>query len=361
MTLMILSVFTLSGCQVPYLAKNAYGQLRLMNARIPIEEALNDSTLNTEEKNKLKLVQEVRKFTAEDLKLNIKENYSSFVKLNQPYVTYVVSAAPRWKLEHYQWYFPIIGHVPYKGYFDEPSAKNLELELKNQGMDTYLRGVAAFSTLGWFKDPIYSSMLRYKEHDLVNTIIHESVHASIFIKSSADFNEQLAVFLAGKGTERFYKQKEGKNSATLKLIQNENYDDAIFSLFISKEVKALSDWYNQIAKDPKISEQDKEAWRQEKFSKIKENFQKDIEPKLLTNSLKYFTRIELNNARLLLFKTYMDDLNDFEALYEKTDRNWETFLACINLLKKDSHPDQSLKQMIKNEDRSCSLKLTKPI
>ena len=127
------------------------------------------------------------------------KNYSTFVNLHRPYVTYIVSAAPKNELKYYTWYFPIIGSVPYKGYFNEAGANGEARDLASEGYDTYVRGVTAYSTLGWFKDPILSSMLAYSDYDMVNTIIHETVHTTIYIKSNANFNERLASYLGDLG------------------------------------------------------------------------------------------------------------------------------------------------------------------
>ena len=165
------------------------------------------------------------------------------MQLDGPYVTYVVSAAPKDELVAYKWWFPIVGSLPYKG-FPEPTGAHAEAdELNKKGLDAYIRGVSAYSTLGWFSDPILSSMLEYKDYDLVDTIIHETVHATIYIKSEADFNERLAVFIGHKGTEAFYRQREGQDSKTLKAMADDTYDERLFSEFIFGEMHDLEAWY----------------------------------------------------------------------------------------------------------------------
>ena len=265
------------------------------------------------------------------------------MQLDQPYVTYVVSASPKWKLEHHLWSFPLVGEVPYKGFYKESDAQEAEKELKDKNLDTYLRGVSAYSTLGWFNDPILSSMTRYQNHHLVNTIIHETVHATLYIKSSADFNERMAVFLGNKGTEIFYQRKEGASSTTLKQIQNENEDDKNFSQFISTEIKNLNDWYRQHSGDNSSEEE-----RKKHFSNIQENFKNNVLPIMKTANYKNFPKTELNNARLLLFKTYMQDLSDFQKLYDLTDANFKEFLKCCEKLKKESAPEIGLKKIIES-------------
>ena len=314
--------------------------MRLLSKRVPVEKVLRDPKIDESIKAQLRIAQEARKFSEEVLKLNSSKNYTSYVQLDQPYVSYVVSASPKWKLEHHLWSFPMVGDLPYKGFYNESEAKEQEQELQEKNLDTYLRGVSAYSTLGWFDDPILSSMIHYKDYQLVNTIIHETVHATLYIKSSADFNERMAVFLGNKGTELFYLKKEGADSKTLKQIQKENDDDKIFSAFISDEIQNLKSWYQQTSQSSST-----EADRNKHFALIKDHFQKNILPQMKTGNYKNFQKMELNNARLLLFKTYMQDLSDFQKLFDLTKQNFTEFLKCCEKLKKQDQPEEGLKKI----------------
>lgn len=337
--LLCLSCFTLGACQLGYLTKSAYNQLSLLNQRISIEEALNDPKISADEKSKLVLSQEIRKFADEKLKLNVKKNYSTYVKLDRPYVSYVVSASPKWKLETYQWSFPVVGKMPYKGYFSEKEAKEEAEAMKAENYDVYVRGVSAYSTLGWFKDPLLSSMLRYKDHDLVNTIIHESVHATLFIKSEADFNERLATFLGNKGMEIYYLEKEGPNSKTLALVKNENIDEKKFSEFISEEIKSLEFWYEN-------QKEHVEETRQARLSDVKNHFKEKLKPLLITDNYSKFDTIDLNNARIIVYKTYLQDMSDLEELYRLNDNSFEKFFESVKKLEKHDKPSLGVKELI---------------
>lgn len=327
--------FSQTGC---YYLKSAYHQVGLLNDRIPIEKALQDPELTDEQKEKLRLSQDVMAFAEKDLGLHANGNYSSYVKLKQPYVTYVVSAAPKWELRHHLWSFPFVGKVPYKGFFVEDDAKSEEKDLQEEGLDTYMRGVSAFSTLGWFRDPLLSSMLRYKEPDLVNTLIHETVHATLFIKSNADFNERLATFLGNWGTELFYKQREGQDSPTLQRIKDENVDEKLFADFITKELAMLEAWY-------KSKPEPNEELRQLKFKEIQGRFDTEVKPRLKTRSYENFPSLKLNNARLLVYKTYLQDLSKFEALASRTGTDFKAFLEKVKQLEKHPEPDKGINDL----------------
>ncbi len=323
-----------------YILKSAYNQVALLNAKVPIEEALKNPDITPEEKKKLELALDVRKFAKEELGLKVDKNYSTYVKLNRPYVSYAISAAPKWKLEAYRWSFPIVGKVPYKAYFDEQDSLKEEEELKKEDYDTYVRGVTAYSTLGWFSDPLLSSMLRGQDAYLVNTIIHESVHATLFIKSQADFNERLATFLGNKGMEIYYQKLEGADSETLKKVSQESTDDHAFSLFITEELKQLEKWYAEIPPEKRTEE-----IRQQRINEIQKKFTSQVLPKLKSRSMDGFAKAKLNNAKLMVYKTYMQDLNDFEKLYIKMGNNFPEFLKKMKTLENVKDPEEDLKRM----------------
>jgi predicted aminopeptidase len=339
--LLISLALLLSSCQIKYIAKSAYNQVSLLHQRVPLAEALKDPGLTAEQKRKILLAQKARQFAETELGLKATGNYETFVLLDRPYVTYVVSAAPKWKLEPYNWHYPIIGDMPYKGFFNEPDAKEEEQNLKDQNLDAYMRGVSAYSTLGWFRDPLLSSMLRYKDFDLVNTIIHETVHATLFIKHEADFNERLAVFMGNKGAELFYLKEEGPDSKTLATVKNENADDKVFSAWLAPQLKSLEQWYADLPEAERSEEK-----RTQRISQLQESFKMDVLPRLKTDSYKKFMQLNLNNARLLVYRTYMQDLDDFEKLYEKNGRDFPRFLQACKKFEKAEDPVQALKDEI---------------
>lgn len=334
------SLLLLNSCQMGYLINNGWEQMSLLAHRQPLTEALHDSKITEEEKSKIRLAIEVRDFAANELGLKVDQIYTSYVKLNRPYVTWVVSASVRNKIQSHLWSFPIVGKMPYKGFFSE--AKALEEEKTMLAtMDTYVRGVSAYSTLGWFKDPLLSSMMRYKDHDLVDTIIHELVHANLYIKNQADFNERFAVFLGQKGMEMFYHHKEGSLAPTLKLAQDENQDDALFSEFITREIDGMNLWYRS-----QEGTEIKEADRQQKFSDIKARFRETTLPRMKTKSWSHFLETPLNNARLSVYKTYMKNLDDFQKLYAKVGSDFKKFMQVCQKLQDHPDPEQGLKELL---------------
>lgn len=188
------------------------GQFNIIwNAR-PVEEYLNDPAFPDTLKARLELINEIRKYAIDSLGLKDTENYKTLYDQKGKEVMWVVIASEPYQLKPKEWKFPVIGSVPYKGFFKKERADNLKKELEEQGWDVIVRNPGAWSTLGWFTDPILSKMLTRSEGDLANLIIHEMSHATIFVKDSVEFNENLSTFIGDRGAEQFLLYKYGPQS-----------------------------------------------------------------------------------------------------------------------------------------------------
>ena len=326
----------LSGCQMGYIVKNGYHQAKILAAREPIDQAIANPRHSPEIRKKLQLIKSVRQFATEELGLEASSQYDSYVELNRPYVTFTVNAAPKFSLEHYYWHYPLVGELPYKGFFVLKEAKEEAKSLQKDGYDTFVRGVTAYSTLGWFDDPVLSSMMSYREHRLVNLIIHESVHATLYIPSKADFNEQLATFLGNKGTQIYYRKTEGAESPALSLIEEESHDETLYSEFISREIEDLKDWYE--SRKGKITE----AEKRERLKAISQRYTEDLAPRLKVRNFQILASGDFNNAYLMLQKTYVEDLSRFEKAYQKQGGDFKKFLAFVKNLEDSETPAQDL-------------------
>lgn len=320
-----------------YLVKSGSDQFKLLNARRPIDKVLNDPKVNEDTKHKLRLALEVRKFAETELSFTETKNYTSFVQLDRPYVSWIVAVAQRDRLEYKLFHYPMIGKMPYKGFFAEADAKEEAKEYPPDKYDTWVRGVTAFSTLGWFDDPILSSMLGGDDGDLVEVVLHESAHATVFIEDSADFNEQLATFLGQEGTRRYYLKMEGPQSPHLKNMADEIEDSKIFSKFFKEEMESLRAWYKQ--QTPPIAED----LRQTRFQEMQNHFDLNLKKKLKTKRYEFFGKTKLNNAILLGLGTYVQDLDQFQQLLGKMNGNLKEFIDYCRSLKKTKNPAQSLK------------------
>ncbi len=344
-TLLLLFLLPIiSSCQIGYLAKNSMHQTHLLFQRKNISEILDKKKASPQVLKKLELVQDVKLFCKEDLGLEIKKLYSGYVKLNREYLTYLVAAAKKNKLEAYTWWFPIVGTVPYKGFFEKKLAVNEKNKLKLKDLDTYLRGVSAFSTLGWFNDPIYSSMLNGSDDYLVNTIIHETIHANVYFKNQSAFNEQIASFFANIGTLLYYKKKYGINSDQVIHLENKYQDSLIFSDFIRIKILALKKWYEENQNNPNLSEE-----RIQKFEDFKTTFTNDIKPKMKTKTYNYFENIKINNALLMQYSLYQSDYKLYLNLYESLNKNFKNSISYLKSIKNEKSAKTAIKIYVENK------------
>jgi predicted aminopeptidase len=334
-----LSLF-LNSCLFTYLVKSGTDQLKLLNARRPIQEVLADPNVNDETKRKLRLAMDARSYAETHLGFKPTKNYTSFVHLERPYVSWIVSVAHRDQLEYENFSYPLVGKMPYKGFFKEVDAQNESKKFPAEKYDTWVRGVTAYSTLGWFEDPILSTMLNGQDHDIIEVILHESAHATLFIESAADFNEQLATFLGQEGTRRYLQKQSGPNAPGIQQMEMEQHDQRVFSEFLTREIKDLREWYK--AQVPPLSDER----RQSRFKEIQDKFNGEVSKKFKTKQYEYFGRIKLNNAILLGLGTYMNDLSQFAQLLKKFNGDMGKFIQFCGTLKTKKNPSQSLKEAL---------------
>lgn len=223
--LLILLVLVVLNLQlIVYGINQGIGQFKILWDAQPIEKVLKDSTLDLETREKLLLVEEIKTFGKNYIGIDDSGNYSKFYNHGDDAILWVVRGCKPFEFTSKEWKFPIVGSVSYKGYFDLKKAIALKEELDAEGYDTYLREVTAWSTLGWFKDPVLSGMLKRSEGDLANTLIHELTHTNIFIEDELNFNENLASYIGDKGAEYYLTNKYGSNSIELKSYQESRSD-----------------------------------------------------------------------------------------------------------------------------------------
>jgi predicted aminopeptidase len=228
---------------ISYGLRMGKGQLTIVfNAR-PVKEALEDATVADSVKVKLRLIEEIRQFAFDSIGLKRNDNYTTFYDQRGQRLIYVVTACKPYALEPHLWHFPVLGDVPYKGFFNAEKAKAEALQLRAQGLDTDVGGASGWSTLGFFKDPVLSQMLNSKEGDLAELIIHELTHGTVFVKDDVEFNENLASFIGYKGAVWFLEKKFGKDSEELKEYLNGRHDEEVLENFMLACAHSLDSLY----------------------------------------------------------------------------------------------------------------------
>jgi predicted aminopeptidase len=248
--LLVVSVLIIWNWSLIYYGiRQGMGQLEIVwNAR-PVEEFFKDPAFPDSLKTKLKLIDDVRKFAIDSLGLKDTENYKTLYDQKNKEVMWVVQACEPFELKPKEWHFPIVGSVPYKGFFNKAKALDLRKELEQEGYDVSVRNPGGWSTLGWFTDPILTGMLDRSEGDLASLIIHEMVHATVFVKDDVDFNENLADFIGDTAAYHFLKFQFGKESKQYITYLHQDQDYRKYTRHILKGTRSLDSLYASMKKD----------------------------------------------------------------------------------------------------------------
>ena len=205
------------------------GQMHIINNARPLEEVLNDKNIPDSLKAKIRFIDVIAKYASDSLGLKRSENYTTLYDQKNKPILWVITASDRYKLNAYQWKFPFLGSVSYKGFFDYEKGAYEDSLLQLQGYDTDYGEVSAWSTLGWFNDPILSSMLYRSDGQIAELIIHEMTHATVYLKSNVDLNENLASMIGEEGALRFLISHFGKESQQVTDYVNRKSDYDLFS------------------------------------------------------------------------------------------------------------------------------------
>ncbi len=184
----------------------AGGQLEIWRKSRPNAEVMADPGVEAKVKERLKLIEELRAFAASDLHLPTK-SFGKYCDLKRPYVVWVVFAAPEFSVEAKQWWYPLVGSLKYRGFFEEKTAKREAARLREQGLDVFVGGVEAYSTLGYLRDPVLNTFLHRSDAQLAELVFHELTHAKVFIPGDTDFNEAFATANAEYGVRRWLRSK----------------------------------------------------------------------------------------------------------------------------------------------------------
>ena len=281
-----------------YLLHLAGEQIKITASKQKIDKLLQKKKLDQKTLEKLALVQTIRNYAVSHLYLNPSGGYIYYARLKRKKVGWNVSASYPLQFKSYTWWFPVAGTVPYKGFFQYNMAKKEELRLQKLGLDTRIRETGAYSTLGWFSDPILSPHLEYPLYELAELIIHEMAHATVYIKGDSNFNESYATFVEEEGVRRFLVFLEGKNSPTLKKMEKENETATIVRQIIQKTGKQLENLYNSAVDDSQKLKRKQEIIQDFKNQVVRKNILSSAK------SLERFKKKEFNNEDFIGYLRY---------------------------------------------------------
>ncbi|MCO6430384.1 MAG: aminopeptidase [Deltaproteobacteria bacterium] len=321
-----LFLIALASCSPVYVIRAAYEQGKILVRRQPIERVIEAEDTDPTQREKLRLVLEARAFATE-LGLDPGDSFTKFSKVDRDVLAWVLLGSKPDSFSLYTWWFPIVGSVPYKGFFEKDDAEKAAAALQAKGYETWLRGTQAFSTLGWFNDPLLSTTLNSDHVSIADTVIHESVHSTIWIKNRVDFNESLANFVGSAGAVQFFQAK----------LNNCLLDDMVcagrYRELLAKSILARKRDRAMGAAIGGLHHELKELYRSnlETSSKLELRtaiFEKHVAPlKQQYPDLKILKSI--NNAEIMQLKLYLTGQEQFDKLLLKCSGDIPCFMKAL--------------------------------
>jgi predicted aminopeptidase len=316
--LLLLLVVLTAGCEsLSYYSQAIRGQLGLMGAARPVESWLADPATPAQLRGRLQAAQRIRDFASQRLALPQNGSYSSYADLGRPYVVWNVYAAPRFSAAPKQECFPFTGCVSYRGFFSEEEARRQAARLRSQGYDVYLGGVPAYSTLGWFDDPLLSTFIQYPDVQLARLVFHELAHQRIYLKGDTTFNESFAVTVEEEGVKRWL-EAEGR-SGELETMRAARLRRQEFALRVAQARERLSTVFQE-----KIPEAEMLVRKAEEWEKLRRDY-----PAIVP--------AEPNNAYLVSIALYTQLVPEFERLLAGCGSNLAQFYDRVEALAANRH------------------------
>ena len=305
---------------VDYYWQGAAGQLELLTRSEPIPEVIGKSDKKLAER--LSRIREIRSFASRELGLPNNDSYTRYTDLGRPYVTWNVFATPELSLTPRQWCFPIAGCVNYRGYFQEAAAKGESSRLKKAGDDVYVGGVPAYSTLGWFSDPVLSSFVGWPETEVARLIFHELAHQLIYVKNDSAFNESFATAVEEAGLARWLAARN--DSQLTKLAARADHMRAVFRDLVRTTRAKLGEIYASNASD-----EDKRRAKREIIAAMKAAYEaaKAGDPGL-SGYDRWFAQ-QPNNAAIAAIGLYTDRVPAFRELLREVNGDLPRFYARV--------------------------------
>ena len=325
--LLLVFVFCLQSCtSLAYYWEKIEGHSEILNKQRPIQDVIDDPKTTQEIKQRLINAREARKFASEVLKLPENDSYRNYVDIGRDYVVWTVVATPPYSIKPKEWCFIIVGCLSYRGYFSKQSAEDFAAELRKRNMDVYVAGTKAYSTLGWFDDPLLNTMLYKSEAYRIGIIFHELAHQQMYADSDTAFNEAFATTVELQGIKHWFTLAD----------KQQLYADYVAAKNRDKDFKNLLKQAQENLKSIYALEQSDnvlESKKMQVFKKLKNQYQKFKQRWSDYNGYDKWMSQPLNNAHLALVATYNNWVPALSQLFEQSNHDYKIFYKKIEQLK----------------------------
>jgi predicted aminopeptidase len=322
-------LLALQGCEsLSYYSQAIDGHLSVISARQPVDRLIDDPQGDQDLREQLRLARDVRQFAVDRLALPDNDSYRNFVDTERNYVSWAVFAAPPLSLEVNLWCFPVVGCVPYRGYFSEKAAVRFADKTAGQGFDVHVGGVPAYSTLGWFDDPLLNTMFLYGETYVAGVVFHELAHQQLYIPDDSAFNEAFAVSVEDSGTELWLKDQS--NPAAIRRFRAAQKRNEDFLALIGETRDNLQRIYTSNKRDArKLAEKEAEIERlRARYRRLKQARWNGFD------GYDGWFNGPINNAKLATVAVYNDLVPAFLQLLELCGGDYERYYGAVERLGK---------------------------
>ena len=307
-----------------YIARAGVEEARLLLRRRSIDKLIADSGTPAALRQRLALVRAARAYAADSLGLAVGKTYTTYVDVGRDTLLLVLSGSRRDKLHEVTWHYPIVGVVPYKGFFKAARARREAERLEGQGLDVFLRPSGAFSTLGYLSDPLFSTAMSRDTMELVATVIHELAHNTLYVKSQTPFNESFASFVGYRGAEAFFRARHDTLDARRAAARWR--DERTLDVFYAELARRLDSAYAE-----PLSGQRLEQVRTTVFGWARDQFRGPVGQSLETYDWRWFAQAPLNNAVIIAERLYRMNLNLFDEIYLQNNADIAETIRAIQI------------------------------
>ncbi len=324
----VAQVVLLGSCaNLPYYARAVDGQIDILRRAQPISTIIADPDADQRLKRVLTRVVLMREFASRELKLPDNQSYTSYADLQRPFVVWNVFAAPELSSDLKKWCFVQAGCVSYRGFFSQAEAESYAEEIKNEGYDVYIGGVRAYSTLGWFNDPVLNTFIGYSEMELARLIFHELTHQVVYVPGDSVFNESFATVVEKEGVGRWL---DSTGAASQRAVFDTRQErEAVFTELVLNHRKRLQELFVS-----DLSDTEKRASKTRIFDELREEFAQLKVIRAEFSSYDRWFAQPLNNALLATISTYTQLVPAFQALLAQQNGDMGRFFVAVKEISK---------------------------
>jgi predicted aminopeptidase len=338
----------LASDDVRYLTRAGFEETRILESRQPIDRLARRSDIDPSLRHSLGLVLATRDYAAR-LGLEANETYTTYADVGRDTLLLVLQAAPKDCICPHTWKYPIVGRIPYKGFFDPKAARREADRFASRGYDVYLRPSSAFSTLGWFNDPLLSTALTRDSVELAATVFHEIAHNTLYVKSATPFNESFAQMVGYRSAQAFFQERG--DSAQARQAADRWHDEIVLGDYYAALVDRLQNLYNAHPDSLALDEgrRSAAAW-------ARSQLEGPVGERLRTFKIGRLTERPINNAQLIGARIYRTRLDLFESWYEGHDRDVRRSVSALKTLMQGAEGDSAYARLERAVEDSAAVK-----